>query len=375
MFSLGPDVFWFGISQSVFFFETILWIITIGVPISVILLWKKSFKLNNKIKTGLILILMMMIIFGILGAANIWIALVGGGGGAIVYSLDYWNLKWRRSICLVLVIGWCFSLYGSYVEPKKLVIKEFDLYIEDFPKSKIGLVADFHMGPYKQKEWMVKVVDAINSIQGLEGVLVPGDLVDGAATKYAKHLRPLEDLLVPVFLTLGNHDHAIDSKSNKTQSGAIRKALSKYSIPELENENILWQKKGITVIGVDDNDLGYHDIDRAFEGIDNKSPRILVAHSPDIIDELQTSKNPKLKNPKKQYFANLIVSGHTHCGQIRLPGYGALPMVIPTHNDKKYERYYYKVDDTHLFITCGTGEVGPRARLFNPPEIIVLNIN
>ena len=90
--------------------------------------------------------------------------------------------------------------------------------------------------------------------------------------------------------------------------------------------------------------------------------KILLAHSPDIIDEFNSKNKP-----------DLIITGHTHCGQIRLPFFGALPGVIPTDHGKEFDKHFYA--DKNLFVSCGVGESGPPFRFWNPPEINILEIN
>ncbi len=267
--------------------------------------------------------------------------------------------KWNKCFLLLLVIGWLTVGYGSYIEPRKLVVREFDISIESLPELRVGLIADIHVGPYKGQEWMEKVVKEINTLE-LDVLLIPGDFMFGGAEKYATELSPLQNLSVEKkFATLGNHDHDIAEPRNTIQSSKVSEALRNLGIVELKNSRFFWEEQGIWIAGVDDNDLGYSDINGAIGGIE-KEPLILLAHSPDIVDELET-------------LPSLIVSGHTHCGQIRFPGMGAVPFTIPTDNGKELERYFY--EDKNLFITCGLGEVGPRARLLNPPEIVVLNVN
>jgi len=274
--------------------------------------------------------------------------------------LIVWKCKeWSWWLLVLLVIGWLTIGYGSYIEPKKLVVKEFNISIPELPELRVGLIADIHVGPYKGQEWMKKVVKEINTLE-LDILLIPGDFMFGGAEKYVEELAPLEDLKVEKkFATLGNHDHDIAEPRNTIQSKGVSEALRNLGIKELKNSRYFWEEQGIWIAGVDDNDLGYDDINGAIGGIE-KEPIIFLAHSPDIVDELEV-------------LPSLIVSGHTHCGQIRFPWIGAVPFTIPTSNGKELARYFYP--EKNLFITCGLGEVGPRARLLNPPEIVVLNVN
>jgi predicted MPP superfamily phosphohydrolase len=108
-------------------------------------------------------------------------------------------------------------------------------------------------------------------------------------------------------------------------------------------------------------DADRDDYKKAVANIDATAPQIVLSHTPDII----------LKNIAS---ADLILSGHTHGGQIRLPGIGAIPE-IPTFLGRQYDEGLFNLGDQQLFITRGVGESGTRARLFCPPEISILTID
>ena len=99
----------------------------------------------------------------------------------------------------------------------------------------------------------------------------------------------------------------------------------------------------------------------ALDGLTDEDMVILLAHNPDAVLFSETK------------VADLILSGHTHGGQIRLPLVGSLAH-IPTVLGNTYDKGLFSLKDQWLFITSGVGEIGPRARLFNPPEIVLLNI-
>jgi len=252
-------------------------------------------------------------------------------------------------------------MYGSFVESQKLVVRNFDLSLEGLSSMRLVVMADLHVGPYKKRDWIERVVETINTIPEVDMVLVPGDFVYGSSTVFGQELTPLSRLAYPLYATLGNHDHDLDATINGPQEEGVRKALTDAGIIELNNASV--DLDLVQIVGLDDNEFGFHDVDKAFESVDPEKGTVLLVHSPDILDEIQDRK------------VDLVITGHTHCGQIRIPGYGALPMTIPTRNGKKYERHLYQFPNRSLFITCGVGEVGPRARLFNPPEVVVLHIN
>ena len=111
----------------------------------------------------------------------------------------------------------------------------------------------------------------------------------------------------------------------------------------------------LTTSGPNEDNIG-----AALDGIADDLPIILLSHNPSVINQ-----NDSLQ-------ADLIVSGHTHGGQIRLPGIGPLGGV-PTDIDQKYDQGTFAINNhTTLAITRGLGESSPRARLFAWPEILLL---
>jgi len=260
---------------------------------------------------------------------------------------------------------WLFLISGSFYFPQHLIVNNYHLINNNLPKLKIALISDLHVGPYRKKAWIQQIVNKLNNIPNLEAVFIPGDFIFGGI-QFTQELAPLKNLKIPIiFATLGNHDHYPTEPLNSYTANGVSQALKKFNIPELKNQSYFWQEKNIYIVGLDDNDLKYHDLDQAFKNIPQNSKKILLAHSPDIIDELTFTFNP-----------NLILSGHTHCGQVRLPLLGAIPGTIPTKYGKQLEKHHYQINKNQdLFITCGTGEVGTRLRTFNFPEISVLSIN
>ncbi len=301
-----------------FVYETITWFLILGIPFLILFGWKRNVFIKK---------------------IYIFLAITGA-------------------------LIWGTVLYGSFIEPQRLVVREFHITDNKLPSLRLAVIADIHVGPYKDAKWVKKVVERLNKIEDVDALLIPGDFVFGGAGKYVSELNSLKDIKFTYkFATLGNHDHDIIEPRNTIQSSTVSVKLKELGLQELKNKSFFWEEKDIWIIGVDDNDLGYHDVKKAFTGVDDK-PKIFLAHSPDILDEIE-----------ERYKTNLVISGHTHCGQIRLPSLGALPFTIPTKNGKKLERYLYKKNGQKIMITCGLGETGPRARLFNPPELVILNIN
>ena len=116
----------------------------------------------------------------------------------------------------------------------------------------------------------------------------------------------------------------------------------------------------IQLSGIDDWTWNAVDWVRAFSGLDNKTPTILLSHQPSVLDLEQTRK------------VSLIVSGHTHGGQLNFPWIGA-PARFAT-KDLKYARGLFRSGDTQLYVSSGTGVIGLPVRFGVRPEIAVLRL-
>ena len=98
----------------------------------------------------------------------------------------------------------------------------------------------------------------------------------------------------------------------------------------------------------------------AFAGLNAKTPTILLSHQPTVLDLEQTQN------------VSLILSGHTHGGQVKLPFLGA-PVRYAT-NDLKYARGLFRRGSTQLYVSSGTGVIGLPVRFGVRPEIAVLRL-
>lgn len=262
--------------------------------------------------------------------------------------------------------------YGSFIEPQIITVTRRHIDLGVHQPLSIVVLSDMHVGPYKGAAFIRRVVRRVNALLP-DLILIDGDFVlgDGIHAEQLEALAPLQDLHASIgtYAILGNHDHGTyrrllgaERSPSTDQSEYLAAALRSLGIDVLQNahEVVSLGTERIAIAGVDDRTSGKENLDAALAGIDPALPVILLAHSPDVIlDTLSTR-------------ANLITTGHTHGGQIRLPFLGPLSD-LPTHLGRKYDQGVFPIDaDTTLAITRGVGESGPRARLFAWPEILLL---
>lgn len=290
--------------------------------------------------------------------AGVWIGIqIGGAIGMIILS--------------IFTIGFLLIAYGSFVEPKRIILNKKSIQIPQLPRCKVAVIGDLHIGPYIHERFVQRVVDVTNTLKP-DLILLVGDfLFDHHADTHA--LRPLEKLhsRYGVFGILGNHDageHIAFGKkpySTVDRSADVTAELEQAGISVLRNTSTTLhiRKAVIAIAGLDDYWIETINLPDTLKDTPDDTPLILLSHNPDVI--LLPEHNR----------AALIVSGHTHGGQIRLPFIGSLHS-IPDRLGRKYDQGIFRLEnETTLAITHGVGETQARARLFCPPEILVLDIN
>jgi predicted MPP superfamily phosphohydrolase len=200
-----------------------------------------------------------------------------------------------------------------------------------------------------------------------DAVLLVGDYVTTSAQD-AIHLQPLAQLAqsIPTFAIWGNHDYhlgnyPLDYEDQTSKTDALFREAG-ISVLNNENQTIRVHGMGLNIAGIDELWGYFDDIEKALD-ISNTYPTILMSHNPDAINQLQDP-----------LFADLMVSGHTHGGQIRLPLIGSL-VSVPTELGNDFDKGLFSWQNgTQLYITPGIGVTGVRARLFNPPTISLLKL-
>lgn len=287
--------------------------------------------------------------------------LIFGGAFLIDVGTSWDKFRRRKPVlvfALVVLVGWVTVFYGSFIEPRTLVVREQGINLTEEPETllNVAVVSDIHVGPYKSKSWVEKVVDKTMELDS-DIIVIPGDFIFSKAVQ-ADMLEPLGELDAPlgVFAVTGNHDYTENSQQY------VIDTLERLGIVVLENESIevFVDDQVVVLAGV--SDLWFAgQPQETMQGLDQEQLVILLSHNPDAV--LYSSIG----------IADLVIAAHTHGGQIRLPWIGSIARV-PTKLGNAYDKGLFDYEDRKLFITAGVGETGPRARLFNPPEINLLTI-
>ncbi len=247
----------------------------------------------------------------------------------------------RRQLISGISVGCCVLLAtDAFIEPymiEETFLDKSELCLD----MRVVHFSDFHFKG--NMEYGRKVVEVINSKKP-DLVFFTGDLVESGSSRYLQQaLELLEKIRSPCYSVLGNHDSA-DSKSVEQ----YEKALGSNGGKLLQNERL---------------DMGSF----VLHGIDTASPmqekedkkKLLLCHYPIV------------GNCKMEQNYDLILCGHSHGGQVRLPFLGAL--IVP-FGVGRYVSGYYEAKAGSMYVNRGVGEFLIPVRMFCMPEITEIKL-
>lgn len=278
---------------------------------------------------------------------------------------------WNWILATLFSSSSCVMIYAAFIEPKRITLNKKVIHISGLPSLKIAVIADFHVGPYKKEKFIRKIVQYVNSVNA-DVILLPGDFLFDHYSDI-EDLSPLKDLRsrYGTYAIMGNHDtghysHFFSREHFRVQdnSDAITAFLRERGITVLRDASITITVDGTTfaIAGVDGQWADGMDLPKTFADVPSTTPIILMAHTPDCVNV------PGIER------ASLIVSGHTHGGQVRLPFIGAL--YIPAETGKTYDHGIFHIGtSTILAVTHGIGETMMRMRFLCPPEVMEIEMN
>lgn len=238
-------------------------------------------------------------------------------------------------------------------------VVETDIAIRDLPDAfegfRIAQITDVHHSRIVTLEEVRRVVELTQAAKP-DLIALTGDYT----TSYRRYIEPCAEALgalnAPegVWAVLGNHDHYTDPLLTV-------RALKRHHISVLENANTVIRRGSDTLqlAGIGDWTWARADWERSLYGIDKRRPTVMLSHQPVVLDL------PEIEG------ISLILSGHTHGGQVSLPLVG--PPLRFGH-DFKYVRGLYQKNGTQLYVSAGTGVIGLPVRFGVRPEISILKL-
>ncbi|MDD7909505.1 metallophosphoesterase [Pseudovibrio exalbescens] len=274
------------------------------------------------------------------------------------------------------LLGLFLLTYAVLVEPMRVpVVRRYTMPMRGLAHPlRVAALGDFHACvPWMNEQRILGIVRQVNGLKPDLAMLL-GDFETGIHAPFLlrklkpdEWARPLAELEAPLgrFAVLGNHDWLEDLQG-------ARQALAEAKIPVLENEARLIPVGGneaIWVAGLADQYTngklwqgreGADDLDGTLAQIfEDQHPVLLLAHEPDIFEE-----------PMDR--VGLVLSGHTHGGQVRLPFLGAL--TVPSRFGTKYAQGLFRRGGTRLLVTAGLGCSRLPLRFNCPPEIMLVDL-
>ena len=269
--------------------------------------------------------------------------------------------KWVKILLLLIIVFSLFFLYSRYLGTKGLKTKEYGIVDSNLPVNFYGLkivqISDIHYKVTTTKEDLKNMVTEINLLKP-DIVILSGDLFDNNI-KYKKNdFNDLKQILKSIDYNISKYAIKGEDDLNINNWEEI---IQESNFIDLNNNYEFIYSNGlepILITGVSSN-YNKKDIKKTINSIYKEinteyKYSILVVHEPDIINSIDYSK------------FNLILAGHSHGGQIKLPFIGG---IIKDKYSKIYTDEYYELDNTKLYISSGIGTSKYKFRFLNKPSI------
>ena len=247
----------------------------------------------------------------------------------------------------ILLTG--YALYEGHKEPE---VKDVFIYSDKISKNlRIAQISDMHITRATPDIQVRKLVHQVNGLNP-DVVVLTGDTIDDTPSKIEDKLFSLRELSAPygVYVIMGNHEFYNDIYASK-------KLFDKLGLKFLFNGGFHINKSNVFIAGIPDMGTMVERINlwRALNKSTKEDYKILLSHTPTIVDGLSRD------------LVDLVLSGHTHGGQI-------FPFHILVKQANKYLAGQYKVNDIDLYVSRGVGTWGPTMRLFAPSDIVMINL-
>jgi len=265
---------------------------------------------------------------------------------------------WRRRVLVLAAFQLIFA-YIWVLEPNWIEVTRHEVWLPTLPAEFDGLtlahLSDLHIRTFglRERRTVQLLAEAKPDL-----IVVSGDFtVEGSeANAIRRFMLDLRDLRPPlgILAVLGNHDHWHPLY-------AMAQIFSDSGVTILINESTHIRKgqQAVMVAGVDDPFTGHADVRQALRGSTSSPFTILLAHSPEIFPEIDRTR------------ADLVLAGHTHGGQIRLPFVG--PLWLP-RGSEPYVSGWFENAQARMYVTRGIGTTILPFRFLCRPELPLITL-
>jgi uncharacterized protein len=258
------------------------------------------------------------------------------------------------------------GLVYPFLEAKWCRVVQQTIAVPNLPRpfqgTTIALLADIHHGPFVPLAYIRHVVSMTNALKP-DIVALVGDFVHREEVFIAPGIAELGKLKgrLGQFAVRGNHDNR-DYHGMENFRPLSRAALAHAKIPDLNNSGSWIERNGarLRICGVGDLWTDHQDLETALGDAADNDAVILLSHNPDFVETLRDRR------------VGLVLSGHTHGGQVVLPGYGA--PIVPSRYGQKYLYGLVNGPSCQVFVTRGVGTVTPPVRFFCRPEVVLITL-
>ena len=274
----------------------------------------------------------------------------------------------------VLLIGAILLTLWIVWDNERIVVTSFEAESKQLPDAfdsyRIVQISDLHNDEFgKDNKKLLALIKEIKP----DIIAITGDLLDSRRTDVEKALNFASQAsqIAPCYYVTGNHESRMDEEFEQLQTGMMEAGVN-----VLRNEKLVLKKAGsqITIVGIDDP--------RFVVATDkvSKMERVIGEMLKEILQDvpkeefvLLLSHRPELFKMYCEQEVDLVLTGHVHGGQVRIPYIGGIigpgQGILPD-----YDAGLYEADDTKMILSRGLGQSIVPFRVNNPPELVVLEL-
>ncbi len=263
--------------------------------------------------------------------------------------------------------------YSFGVERECFGITRLEIPIRGLPKSLHGLtiaqLTDIHHGPWTSLAFVRRIVEATNALNA-DLIALTGDYIlysNAYVRPVAAELTELR-ARIGVLGVMGNHDWFDAGPVTQSEFRRAGLRLIDNSRVYVSSDRRLCRggapRQGLCIAGLADLWGGRPDYSQALGGVPHDMPRVLLSHNPD------TAELPVARD--RRHRVDLMLSGHTHGGQINIPGLGS--PFIPSSYGQKYAHGLIDGPSFPVFVSTGLGTNAIPLRFCCPPEIALITL-